>query len=186
MAARIASSEMSSAASSTSASAASRCAASIAAAIASGLGLGRRISECSRRYSSSVSPLRSGAFAGRLEDFSFLSLFTNRTHSTAEEILAQVRSLCYWLENSTFPSISVGIPSQVAGRYLQLRTTESTSRSPDRPALSKINGLCTRPSVPIIKLTFTRCPYAGITSRGVGVVKACGSCTSWHTARALT
>ena len=60
-------------------------------------------------------------------------------------------------ENSILPSASVGTPLQVAGRYRQARTVCRTLRSPTRPTLCRIRGLCTRPSAPTIKLTLTLC-----------------------------
>jgi hypothetical protein len=60
------------------------------------------------------------------------------------------------LENSILPSVSVGTPLQVAGRNLQLRTARKTLRSAIAPALSRIRGLLTRPSVPMMKLTLIR------------------------------
>jgi len=66
----------------------------------------------------------------------------------------------------------------VAGRYFHVRTVRRTLRSRVVPALSRIRGLCTRPSVPMIKLTFT---FALATLRiisGAGVVRAWGGWTS--------
>jgi len=89
-------------------------------------------------------------------------------------------------ENSIFPSASVGTPLQVAGRYRQVRTVRSTLRSPAGPALCRIRGLCTRPSAPTMKLTFTFDPAPAGTSRGSGVVSACGGRVSSQRERALT
>jgi hypothetical protein len=88
-------------------------------------------------------------------------------------------------ENSIFPSASVGTPLQVAGRYRQARTVCSTLRSPERPALCRIRGLCTRPSAPMMKLTLTFSPASVGTSSGLGVVKACGGWVSSQRERAL-
>src|ERR1700746_3067358 len=102
------------------------------------------------------------------------------------QILAQRFGGRYWLENSTLPSVSVGTPLHVAGRYLQVRTVCNTRRSPATPALSRMSGLCTRPSVPMMKLTFTLRPFAALLKRGSGVVSACGACTSAHAGTELT
>ena len=92
----------------------------------------------------------------------------------------------YRLENSILPSISVGTPLQVAGRYLQVRTVCNTRRSPAMPALSRISGLCTRPSVPMMKLTLTLWPCAAEVNSGSGVVRASGGWTSSQAGRELT
>src|ERR1700675_527709 len=89
-------------------------------------------------------------------------------------------------ENSIFPSASVGTPLQVAGRYRQVRTVRRMLRSPACPALCRISGLCTRPSVPTMKLTFTIVPVPAATRMGSGVVSACGSRVSSQRALALT
>src|SRR5438309_8157952 len=88
------------------------------------------------------------------------------------------------LENSILPSVSVGTPLQVAGRYLQKRTVRNTLRSPVGPALSSMSGLCTRPSIPMMKLTFTFVPSFAAGSMGLGVARASGGCVSSHRERA--
>ena len=104
---------------------------------------------------------------------------------TFEGILAQRLAHCYRLENSTLPSVSVGTPLHVAGRYLHVRTVCKTRRSPATPALSRISGLCTRPSVPMMKLTLTLRPFAAVVKRGSGVVSASGGSTAAHAGREL-
>ena len=91
----------------------------------------------------------------------------------------------YRLENSILPSVSVGTPLQVAGRYLQVRTVSRTWRSPASPALSRMSGLCTRPSVPMMKLTLTFLPWADGVKSGSGVVRASGGRTSSQSGREL-
>src|ERR1700730_18010610 len=103
------------------------------------------------------------------------------TYSCA--ILAQTGA-AQRLENSILPSVSVGTPLQVAGRYLQKRTVRKTLRSPVGPALSSMSGLCTRPSIPMMKLTFTFVPSLAAGRRGLGVARASGGCVSSHRERA--
>jgi hypothetical protein len=83
------------------------------------------------------------------------------------------------LENSVLPSVSVGTPLQVAGRNFQLRTTRKTLRSAIAPALSRIRGPLTCPSVPMMKLTLIRLRSLGVKS-GSGAMRAWGGSTSSH------
>ncbi len=128
---------------------------------------------------------RSRAYPVAGRTASDFSLSCPRNAHTFEGILAQWPAHCYRLENSTLPSVSVGTPLHVAGRYLHVRTVCRTRRSPASPALSSISGLCTRPSVPMMKLTLTLRPFAAVVKSGSGVVSACGGSTAAQAGREL-
>src|ERR1017187_4927069 len=83
------------------------------------------------------------------------------------------------------PSASVGTPLHRAGRYRQERTALSTLRSGEEPALSRIKGLCTRPSVPMMKLTLIFELKSGVSSNGFGVAKGSGACAASQPVRAV-
>src|SRR5271165_3822694 len=57
-------------------------------------------------------------------------------------------------------------------------------RSSAGPKPSRIRGLCTRPSVPMMKLTVTALVEPGASSNGFGVAKASGGCAASQLARA--
>jgi len=83
------------------------------------------------------------------------------------------------------PSASVGTPLHMAGRYRQERTAFSTLRSGDEPALSRIRGLCTLPSVPMMKLTLIVALKSGVSSKGFGVASGSGDDAASHRARVV-
>src|SRR5262249_7161735 len=59
-------------------------------------------------------------------------------------------------------------------------TACNTCQSPVRPELSRMSGLWTRPSVPMMKLIFTLCPYDEAANNGLDVDSACGGWASSH------
>ena len=67
---------------------------------------------------------------------------------------------------------------QVAGRYRQLRTALKALPASDKPALSRMKGLCTRPSVPMIKLTLSLVSGSIRSSMGFGVAIGSGTAVS--------
>jgi len=58
-------------------------------------------------------------------------------------------------------------------------------RSSDGPALSRMRGECTRPSVPMMKLTLTRALNSAISSNGFGVANGSGGCEASHSVAAV-
>ena len=71
----------------------------------------------------------------------------------------------------------IGLVVVVAGAMLpKMHSVSRTARMSWFPALCKISGLCTRPSVPTIKLTWIFTSGSTLSRMGFGVVSASGAC----------